>query len=85
MKAVSGKRLAKLAEQKGWVLSRINGIHHIYTLEGRIERLVIPMHGNHSLKIGFHNLFIICVNLSNLWFNFCRRVQASGPDQRNPE
>jgi predicted RNA binding protein YcfA (HicA-like mRNA interferase family) len=29
MKAVSGKRLAKLAEQKGWVLSRINGSHHM--------------------------------------------------------
>jgi hypothetical protein len=25
MKAVSGKRLAKLAEQKDWTLSRING------------------------------------------------------------
>lgn len=52
MKAVSGKRLAKLAEQKGWALSRINGSHHVYTMKGRIERLVIPMHGNQSLKIG---------------------------------
>lgn len=52
MKTVSGKRLAKLAEQKGWTLSRINGSHHIYTMTGRIERLVIPMHGNQSLKIG---------------------------------
>jgi predicted RNA binding protein YcfA (HicA-like mRNA interferase family) len=25
MKAVSGKRLAKLVEQKGWTLSRISG------------------------------------------------------------
>ena len=52
MKAVSGRRMAKLAEQKGWQLARINGSHHIYTKKGRIERVVIPVHGNKSLKIG---------------------------------
>ncbi len=29
MKAVSGKRMAKLAEQRGWMLARINGSHHV--------------------------------------------------------
>ncbi len=52
MKAVSGKRLAKLAEQRGWKLARVNGSHHVYVKEGRIERVVIPIHGNESLKIG---------------------------------
>lgn len=52
MKAVTGKRLAKLAEQKGWILARVNGSHHVYTKEGRMERVVIPIHGNRSLKIG---------------------------------
>lgn len=52
MKAVTGKRLAKLAAQKGWILARINGSHHVCTKEGRIERVVIPIHGNQSLKIG---------------------------------
>jgi len=52
MKAVSGKRLAKLAGDKGWRLARINGSHHIFTMEGRIERLVIPMHGSQTLKTG---------------------------------
>ena len=52
MKAVSGKALAKLAEQKGWVLARIQGSHHIYTKPGRVERVVIPIHGNKSLKMG---------------------------------
>ena len=37
MKAVTGKRMAKLAEQKGWILARINGSHHVFTKEGRIE------------------------------------------------
>ena len=52
MKAVTGKTMAKLAEQKGWTLARINGSHHVYTKEGRIERVVIPIHGNRTLKIG---------------------------------
>jgi predicted RNA binding protein YcfA (HicA-like mRNA interferase family) len=52
MKAVSGKRMAKLAEQNGWSLARINGSHHVYTKEGRFERVVIPIHGNQTLKIG---------------------------------
>lgn len=29
MKAVSGKRMAKLTESKGWCLARVNGSHHI--------------------------------------------------------
>ena len=52
MKAVTGKRMAKLAEQKGWILARIHGSHHVFTKEGRIERVVIPIHGNQTLKIG---------------------------------
>jgi predicted RNA binding protein YcfA (HicA-like mRNA interferase family) len=44
MKSVTGRRMAKLA--------RINGSHHIYTMEGRFERSVIPIHGNTVLKVG---------------------------------
>ncbi|GAX60119.1 hypothetical protein SCALIN_C05_0204 [Candidatus Scalindua japonica] len=29
MKAVSGKRLSRLAEMKGWNLARVTGSHHI--------------------------------------------------------
>ncbi len=68
MKAVSGKRLAKLAADKGWKLSRVNGSHHIYTMPGRIERLVIPIHGNQTLKLGLQrNLMkLIPVSLDEL-------------------
>jgi predicted RNA binding protein YcfA (HicA-like mRNA interferase family) len=52
MKAVSGTRMARLVEDKGWRLARINGSHHIYMKDGRMERLVIPIHGSQSLKIG---------------------------------
>ncbi len=52
MKPVSGRRLAKIAESKGWVLSRVKGSHHIYTKPGRTERVVIPIHANKALKVG---------------------------------
>jgi predicted RNA binding protein YcfA (HicA-like mRNA interferase family) len=52
MKSLSGKDFARLAEKKGWRLARIRGGHHIYVMEGRIERLVIPIHGNQTLKSG---------------------------------
>jgi predicted RNA binding protein YcfA (HicA-like mRNA interferase family) len=65
MKAVSGKRFAKLAEQKGWRLARINGSHHIYVMDGRNERLVIPIHGNESLKIGLQRSLMKIVPLTD--------------------
>ena len=52
MKTVSGKRMARLVEENGWRLARINGSHHIYVKEGRTERIVIPIHGNQDLKSG---------------------------------
>jgi len=65
MKAVSGKRLARLAEKKGWALARINGSHHIYTMPDRLERLVIPIHGNASLKIGLLRSLMKIIPLSD--------------------
>ena len=65
MKAVSGRRLAKLAEIKGWRLARINGSHHIFTLDGRIERLVIPIHGQQTLKTGLQRSLMKLIPLSD--------------------
>ncbi|MES9857438.1 MAG: type II toxin-antitoxin system HicA family toxin [Sedimenticola sp.] len=52
MKAISGKRLCRLLEGKGWELKRINGSHHIYAKTGIIARISVPVHGNKPLKIG---------------------------------
>ena len=52
MKQVSGKEFAKVIQHKGWSLARIKGSHHIFVMSGRRERIVIPIHGNHPLKIG---------------------------------
>ncbi len=64
MKAVSGKRLARLAEEKGWRLARVNGSHHIYVKDGRVERPSIPIHGNRSLKIGLQRALMKIIGIS---------------------
>ena len=52
MKEVSGKRLARALEKRGWALLRIAGSHHIYGREGSIVRLSVPIHGAKPLKTG---------------------------------
>jgi len=64
LKEVSGKKLAKAVTQKGWVLVRTKGSHHIYVMEGRPERIVIPIHGNQPLKIGLLRSLMKIADLS---------------------
>lgn len=52
MKSVSDRRLCKIVEQKGWVLQRITGSHHIYGNHKVEQILSIPIHRNQDLKIG---------------------------------
>jgi predicted RNA binding protein YcfA (HicA-like mRNA interferase family) len=52
LKAISGKRFARLLERHGWTLQRINGSHHIYTRAGEVARISLPIHGNKPLKLG---------------------------------
>lgn len=52
MKALSGKELARLLEEKGWELRRIHGSHHIYTKQGNPARISVPIHANQTLKAG---------------------------------
>ncbi len=52
MKAISGKRMCQLLEDKDWFLLRVNGSHHIYGKLGYIEKISIPVHGQKSLKPG---------------------------------
>jgi len=52
LKALSGKDLAKILENHGWELKRINGSHHIFAKPGSVVRLSVPVHGNTPLKVG---------------------------------
>lgn len=52
MKSISGKRLCKIVEKRGWLLKRITSSHHIYESSEIQQILSIPVHGNQDLKIG---------------------------------
>jgi predicted RNA binding protein YcfA (HicA-like mRNA interferase family) len=52
MKSISGKKLCKVVERKGWILRRITGSHHIFEKPGIIQILSIPVHREQDLKIG---------------------------------
>jgi predicted RNA binding protein YcfA (HicA-like mRNA interferase family) len=50
VKPVSGKRMCKILESRGWRLVRISGSHHIYRDPDSGHRTSIPVHGNNDLK-----------------------------------
>ncbi|MBM4310905.1 MAG: type II toxin-antitoxin system HicA family toxin [Deltaproteobacteria bacterium] len=52
MKAISGKRMSALLEEKGWSLARVTGSHHIFTRQGSNLRITVPVHANRDLKTG---------------------------------
>ncbi|MCX6972472.1 MAG: type II toxin-antitoxin system HicA family toxin [Verrucomicrobia bacterium] len=64
MKQVTGKALARAVQDCGWTCVRIKGSHHIFTKEGRPERIVIPIHGNKTLKIGLLHALMKIADLS---------------------
>jgi predicted RNA binding protein YcfA (HicA-like mRNA interferase family) len=64
MKSISGKRLCKIVEQKGWVLRRITGSHHIYENLEVDQILSIPVHRNQDLKVGTLKALMKIVGLS---------------------
>lgn len=43
---------ARIVEKRGWNLARVDGSHFIFTMAGRRERIVVPIHGNRPLKTG---------------------------------
>jgi len=68
LKVISGKRLCRIIEGKGWQLQRINGSHHIYLKHGLTARISVPVHGNKALKIGLqkHLMKIAGIDESDL-------------------
>jgi len=64
MKSVSGKEFSKVLERNGWVLLRIQSIHHIYGKQGSNVRLFNPIHGNQTMKMGLLKQMMKLANLS---------------------
>ena len=74
-KNITGKELCKILEEQGWKLLRINGSHHIYSKEGVLKNIVVPVHSNKIIKKGLLNailkaakLYIIFGFIVKLWF-----------------
>jgi len=65
VKTISGKAFARLLEQRGWQLVRINGSHHIYLKKGNPARISIPIHGNTTLKIGLLKQLMNIANITS--------------------
>ena len=52
MKPISGKRLCRLLEARGWIQRRVRGSHHIYAKTGSVVRISVPVHRDTPLKRG---------------------------------
>jgi predicted RNA binding protein YcfA (HicA-like mRNA interferase family) len=65
MKAVSGKDLCRILAERGWVLRRITGSHHVFTRAGSNLRISVPVHRNKSLKTGLQRAIMKMAELSD--------------------
>ena len=52
MKSISGRKLCKIIEKRGWTLKKITGSHHVYVNPNQSKIISIPVHSNQDLKIG---------------------------------
>jgi predicted RNA binding protein YcfA (HicA-like mRNA interferase family) len=68
VKSISGKQFARLLENRGWVLMRVNGSHHVYMKAGNPARISLPIHKNEDLKIGLlkHFMKVAGINEADL-------------------
>jgi predicted RNA binding protein YcfA (HicA-like mRNA interferase family) len=51
VKPVSGKRMCRLLEERGWVHDHTEGSHRIYKRAGH-RTISVPVHGNRDLAPG---------------------------------
>jgi len=66
VKNLTGKRVCKILKEKGWVLLRINGSHHVYCKDGEEAKIVVPVHANKALKRGLLNAIFKTAGLLSL-------------------
>jgi predicted RNA binding protein YcfA (HicA-like mRNA interferase family) len=49
---LTGPETIRKLKQDGWVLSRVSGSHHVLRHATKHRRVVVPVHGNATLKVG---------------------------------
>jgi predicted RNA binding protein YcfA (HicA-like mRNA interferase family) len=65
MKRVSGKRMCRVLERRGWVLDRVKGSHHIYREPNHPFPVSVPVHGNKTLKPGTQRAIMRAAGLTD--------------------
>ena len=50
VKHVSGNRMCRILEGRGWQLDRISGSHHVYSHPTSDKRVTVPVHGSADPK-----------------------------------
>ena len=64
MKSLSGKEMCKVLERHRWICTRIRGSHHRYEKSG-FAPIVVPVHGNKSLKTGMQRAIMNAAGLTD--------------------
>ena len=52
MKPISGKRMCKIHEARGWVFDRTRGADNVYVRGKPPDSISVPVHGNRDLATG---------------------------------
>jgi predicted RNA binding protein YcfA (HicA-like mRNA interferase family) len=65
MKPISGRRIARIMEHRGWTLDRINGSHHVYVHPEFPRSVPVPIHGNRDLRPSTQRTIMKAVGLTD--------------------
>ncbi|MCA1686027.1 MAG: type II toxin-antitoxin system HicA family toxin [Planctomycetia bacterium] len=52
MKPISGKKMCKVLEARGWWLAETKSSHFLYVRTGSTLKIPVPVHGNRDLRTG---------------------------------
>jgi predicted RNA binding protein YcfA (HicA-like mRNA interferase family) len=65
VKPISGKRMCRLLEKRGWICVRKKGSHRAYQQPGQRITIIVPVHGNKDLKPGTQHSIMKDAGLTN--------------------
>ena len=65
MKHVSGRRMARVAEEKGWLFVSQASSHAKYRDPITGQTIIIPIHGNHDLKAGLQRCLMKVLDVTD--------------------
>ena len=81
-KVISGKRMCRLLEERGWQLDRIKGSHHVYRHLGTGQSVTVPVHGNKTLKTGIQHAIMKAAGVPKPGE---RRIDEQPPEEQPEE